>query len=78
MVEEIISQVGDFLMAHKGIALIVGFLAKHANFIIGAIINLIIIGVLCKLVGAFNNKLEKRLLEKSVYQGKKFVPLSKY
>ena len=46
MVEEIIAQVGDFLMAHKGIALIVGFLAKHANFIIGAIINLIIIVLL--------------------------------
>ena len=64
MVEEIMTQISNFLMAHKGIAMIVNFLAKHANFIMGIIINLILIGFLCKLTDAFNKKVEKRLLQK--------------
>lgn len=40
------------------------FFAAHAKFIIGAIVNLIIIYVFCKLTDAFNNKLEKQLLTK--------------
>ena len=40
------------------------FVVTHSRFIIGAIINLIIIYVFCKLVDAFNNKLEKQLLKK--------------
>ena len=64
MVEEIMTQISNFFMAHKGIALLVNFLAKHANFIMGIIINLILIGFLCKLTDAFNKKVEKRLLQK--------------
>lgn len=40
------------------------FIATHSKFIIGAIVNLIIIYVFCKLADAFNNKLEKQLLKK--------------
>ena len=58
------SQIGDFFMAHKGIAMIVNFLVKHADFIFGVIINLILISVFCKIADAFNRKLEKNLLEK--------------
>ena len=51
-------------MAHKGIAMIVNFLIKHADFIFGIIINLILISIFCKIADAFNKKLEKNLLEK--------------
>ncbi len=64
MFETIMQQLGDFFMAHKGIAMIVNFLIKHSNVILGAIINLIIIGVLCKLADTFNNKMEKSLLKR--------------
>lgn len=64
MIEQVITQVSDFFMAHKGIAMIVNFLAKHANIIIGSIINLILIGIICKLVDTCNNKIEKNLLKK--------------
>ena len=64
MIENIMQQLGDFFMAHKGIAMIVNFLIKHSNVILGAIINLIIIGVLCKLADTFNNKIEKSLLKR--------------
>ena len=40
------------------------FFATHSKFIIGAIVNLIIIYVFCKLADAFNRKLEKQLLTK--------------
>ena len=40
------------------------FFAAHSKLIIGAIVNLIIIYVFCKLADAFNNKLEKQLLKK--------------
>lgn len=40
------------------------FFATHSKFIIGAIVNLIIIYVFCKLADAFNAKLEKNLLKK--------------
>ena len=59
-----ITQISDFLMAHKDIAIIVNFLIKHSSFIFGAIINLILIGVFCKLADAFNKKVEKNLLKK--------------
>ena len=58
------SQIGDFFMAHKGIAMIINFLVKHADFIFGVIINLILISVFCKIADAFNRKLERNLLEK--------------
>lgn len=64
MLETFMMQVGDFFMAHKGIAIIVNFLIKHANFIFGIIINLILIYVFCKIADVFNNKLEKNLTEK--------------
>ena len=64
MFENIMQQLGDFFMAHKGIAMIVNFLIKHSNIILGAIVNLIIIGVLCKLADTFNNKIEKSLLKR--------------
>ena len=64
MFESFINQVGDFFMAHKSIAMIVNFLVKHADFIFGLIINLILIGIFCKIADAFNRKLEKNLLEK--------------
>ena len=62
--EKIITEIGDFFMAHQGIAMIVNFLIKHANFIIGVFINLILICILCKLADTFNSKLEKKLLNK--------------
>lgn len=64
MISEMITRIGDFLIAHKGIAIIVNFFVKHASVILGAIINLILIGVLCKLTDAFNNKVERKLLKK--------------
>lgn len=57
-------QIGEFFMAHKGIAMLVNFIIKHADFIFGVIINLVLIGVFCKITDAFNNKLEKRLINK--------------
>lgn len=64
MFENIMQQLGDFFMAHRGIEIIVNFLIKHSNVILGAIVNLIIIGVLCKLADTFNNKIEKSLLKR--------------
>lgn len=64
MFETFMTQIGDFFMAHKGIAMIVNFFVKHANFILGIIINLILIYAFCKIADAFNNKLEKKLIEK--------------
>ena len=64
MFETWVMQAGDFFMNHKVIATVVKFLMKHADFIFGIIINLILIGVFCKLADAFNSKLEKKLLEK--------------
>lgn len=64
MFESMITQIGDFLMAHKGISTIVNFLVKHADFIFGIIINLILISIFCKIADTFNAKLEKNLQEK--------------
>ena len=64
MIEEMMVQIGEFFMAHKGIAMLVNFIIKHADFIFGVIINLVLIGVFCKITDAFNNKLEKRLINK--------------
>ena len=64
MLENVISQAAEFFMAHKTIALIVNFLIKHSDFIFGIIINLILIGIFCKVADAFNRKLEKNLLAK--------------
>ena len=64
MFENMIQQLADFFMAHKGIALIVNFLVKHADFIFGVIINIILIYVFCKIADKFNTKLEKNLLKK--------------
>ena len=62
--EGTLTQISEFLMAHKDIALIVNFLTKHSNFIFGIIINFILIGIFCKLADAFNRKVEKNLLNK--------------
>lgn len=62
--ESFLSQISEFLMSHKSIAVIINFLVKHANFILGIIINLILIYVFCKIADAFNRKLEKNLMEK--------------
>lgn len=64
MFENMMQQLADFFMAHKGIALIVNFLVKHADFIFGVIINLILISVFCKITDAFNAKLERNLQKK--------------
>ena len=64
MLDSIITQVGNFFMAHQALATIAKFLVKHADFILGAVINLVLIGVFCKLADAFNNRLEKNLLAK--------------
>lgn len=64
MFESMMTQIGDFFMAHKGIEMIVNFLIKHADFIFGVIINLAIIYVFCKIADKFNEKLEKNLLTK--------------
>ena len=64
MFENMMQQLGDFFMAHKGIALIVNFLVKHSDFIFGVIINLILISVFCKITDAFNAKLERNLQKK--------------
>ena len=34
MIEEMMTQIGDFFMDHKGIAMVVNFLVKHADFIL--------------------------------------------
>ena len=62
--EGILTQISDFFMAHEGIAVVVNFLVKHADFILGIIINLILISIFCRLADAFNAKIEKNLLKK--------------
>ena len=42
-----LAQIREFLMAHEDITLIVNFLVKHADFIFGIIINLILISIFC-------------------------------
>ena len=64
MLESMMTRMSDFFMAHKGIATIVNFLIKHADFIFGVIINIILIYVFCKIADKFNTKLEKNLLKK--------------
>lgn len=64
MLESMMTRMSDFFMAHKGIATIVNFLVKHADFIFGVIINLTLIYVFCKIADKFNTKLEKNLLKK--------------
>ena len=62
--EGTLTQISGFFMEHEGIAMIVNFLIKHADFILGIIINLILISIFCKLADAFNAKVEKSLLKK--------------
>ena len=62
MFETVTSQVNDFFTIHQALAVVTKFLVKHADFIIGAVINLVLIYVFCKLADAFNNKLERNLL----------------
>lgn len=64
MFESMMAQIGDFFMAHKGIAMLVKFFVKHADFIFGVVINIILICVFCKITDTFNTKLEKKLLKK--------------
>ena len=49
MINNFITNAKDFFMAHEGIAMIVNFLIKHANFIFGCVINLVLIYVFCKI-----------------------------
>ena len=43
---------------------ITNFFAQHSKIIVGAIANIVLIYVFCKLADAFNKKLEEKLLEK--------------
>lgn len=52
MIEQILAEVGKFFMT-------------HSKFIIGILVNVVIICVFCKLADAFNSKLESRLRKKS-------------
>lgn len=61
---ECVSQVLEFLKSCKYLSVVIDFFVKHADFIFGIIINLILINVFCKLADAFNSKLEKQLQEK--------------
>ena len=51
MIEQVIATIGKFFMT-------------HSKFIIGLLINFILIYVFCKLADTINNKFEKRLLAK--------------
>ena len=62
--ENLTKSIYDFFMAHECLAVIAKFMIKHADFIFGIIINIILITVFCKIADAFNSKLEKKLLEK--------------
>lgn len=62
--ENIVQILNDFFMSHKGISILVNFFIKHADFIFGIIINLILISFFCKLADAFNLKIEKSLQKK--------------
>lgn len=64
MLENLYTQISEYLMSHKAIALIVSFFIKHANFIFGIIINIALIYTFCKIIDAFNAKIEKRLINK--------------
>ena len=64
MLQSMVTGLSDFFQSHEALAFVFNFLVKHADFIIGIIINLILIYVFCKLADAFNNKLEKNLFEK--------------
>lgn len=64
MFENLLEQIKEFLLIHKGIAFVLDFLSKHSKFIIGIFINLILVYVLCKLVNTLNDKLERKLLNK--------------
>lgn len=52
MIEQILAEIGKFFMT-------------HSKFIIGVLVNIVIIYVFCKLADAFNSKLESRLRKKS-------------
>lgn len=52
MIEQILAGIGKFFMT-------------HSKFIIGVLVNVVIICVFCKLADAFNSKLESRLRKKS-------------
>ena len=52
MIEQILAEVGKFFKT-------------HSKFIIGVLVNVVIICVFCKLADAFNSKLESRLRKKS-------------
>ena len=62
--ESLIANISEFFLAHKAIATVISFLVKHADLIFGAIVNIVLIYVFCKLADAFNNKLERNLLTK--------------
>ena len=52
MIEQILAGIGKFFMT-------------HSKFIIGVLVNVVIICVFCKLADAFNSKLESRLRKKN-------------
>ncbi len=52
MIEQIFAEIGKFFMT-------------HSKFLIGVLVNVVIIYVFCKLADAFNSKLESRLRKKS-------------
>jgi len=51
-------------MIEETLNTIISFFSAHSKFIVGAIVNLILIYAFCKIADAFNNKLEKQLLTK--------------
>ncbi len=51
-------------MLEQVLAYVCKFFLTHSKLIIGAVINIALIYVFCKIADAFNNKLEKKLLEK--------------
>lgn len=51
-------------MLEQILATVCNFFATHSKLILGIVVNLTLIYVFCKIADAFNNKLEKRLLEK--------------
>ena len=59
-----ITEISNFIIQDKNLAFAINFLVKHADFIFGIIINLILISVFCKLADTFNTKLEANLRKK--------------
>ena len=60
-------------MIEETLNTIISFFSAHSKFIVGAIVNLILIYAFCKIADAFNNKLEKQLLDQLIGLGYKSI-----